>query len=180
MGPRLNNWEPKDTENFFNTLRRNKNKAKYDCIIGISGGLDSTFLAYQAVKVHGLRVKLFHVDAGWNTPQATANIHRLVSCLGCDFETRVVDWEALRQLQLAFLKSGVPHIDVPQDHAVLSSVYQQAAADGIPTVLNGGNFATEGIRNPLSWLYFGSDSVQLRDIAKRFNANLKDTQWQVL
>ena len=172
VAPKLNNWTRSEIEVFFANIKgRNKN-AKYDCLIGLSGGLDSSYLAYQAVHVNGLRVKLFHVDAGWNTPQATRNIYRLVSFLGCDFETRVVDWESLRQLQLAFFKSGVPHIDVPQDHAFLASVYAKANEDGIDTILNGGNYATEGIRNPLSWLYFGSDTRQLKDIAFKYNANI--------
>ena len=119
-----------------------------------------------------MRAKLFHVDAGWNTPQATRNIHKLVACIGGDFETKVIDWEALRQLQIAFFKSGVAHIDVPQDHAFIASVYAKANQCGIGTILNGGNFATEGIRNPLSWLYFGSDTRQLHDIASVFGADI--------
>ena len=172
VAPQLNNWTKNQIEFFFANIKERNKNAKYDCLIGLSGGLDSSYLAYQAVYVNGLRVKLFHVDAGWNTPQATRNIFRLVSFLGCDFETRVVDWESIRQLQLAFFKSGVPHLDVPQDHAFLASVYAKANDDGIDTILNGGNYATEGIRNPLTWLYFGSDTRQLKDIAAKYSANI--------
>lgn len=171
VAPRLNSWKEIETHNFFQFIKQSR-KGKYDCLIGLSGGLDSSFLAFKAVKTHGIKAKLFHVDAGWNTPQATKNIHRLIDHLGCDFETRVIDWDALRQLQIAFFKSGVPHIDVPQDHAFLAAVYSQASEDGISTILNGGNYATEGIRNPLSWLYFGSDTRQLRDIARVYNADI--------
>lgn len=174
VAPMLNRWSANQTATFFNRVKNNSANAQYDCLIGLSGGLDSSYLAYQAVKIHGLRAKLYHVDAGWNTPQATRNIHKLVSCLGCDFETKVVDWESLRQLQIAFFKSGVAHIDVPQDHAFLASVYAKANEDGIGTILNGGNFATEGIRNPLSWLYFGSDTRQLHDIASKFGADISN------
>ena len=170
--PRLNHWSEHQTAEFFVQIKNRTRGRKYDCLIGLSGGLDSSYLAYQAVKKYGLRAKLFHVDAGWNTPQATQNIHRLVAHLGSDFETKVVDWESLRQLQIAFFKSGVAHIDVPQDHAFLASVYNKANEDGIGTILNGGNFATEGIRNPLSWLYFGSDTRQLHDIALKFGADI--------
>lgn len=172
--PILNNWTYDQTEAFFEGVKRDGRKSAYDCLIGVSGGLDSSYLAYQAVKIFGVRAKLYHVDAGWNTPHATENIQRLVSCLGCDFETKVVDWESLRQLQIAFFRSGVAHIDVPQDHAFLASVYSKAYEDGINTILNGGNYATEGIRNPLSWLYFGSDVRQLKDIASTFGADISN------
>lgn len=174
VAPRLNQWSEIETENFFRDIKQKGINKKYDCLIGLSGGLDSSYLAYQAVKIHGLRAKLFHVDAGWNTPQATQNIHKLVSFLDCDFETKVVDWESLRQLQIAFFKSGVAHIDVPQDHAFLASVYAKANEDGINIILNGGNYATEGIRNPLNWLYFGSDTRQLNDIASIFSADISN------
>jgi len=174
VAPGLNNWSRKDTATFIQNLKSRAKRDKYDCIIGLSGGLDSSYLAYKVVKQFGLRAKLFHVDAAWNTPQATRNIHRLVAHLGCDFETKVVDWESLRQLQIAFFKSGVAHIDVPQDHAFLASVYGKANEEGIGTILNGGNFATEGIRNPLSWLYFGSDTRQLHDIAAKFGADISN------
>lgn len=172
--PRLNQWSQHETANFFLQIKNSGKGRKYDCLIGLSGGLDSSYLAYQAVARFGLRAKLFHVDAGWNTPQATQNIHKLVSYLGCDFETKVVDWESLRQLQIAFFKSGVAHIDVPQDHAFLASVYAKANSDRINTILNGGNYATEGIRNPLSWLYFGSDTLQLHDISSKFGADISN------
>ncbi len=172
--PQLNSWTEAETANFFQKIRLRGRGKEYDCLIGLSGGLDSSFLAYSAVKVHGLRAKLFHVDAGWNTPQATENIQRLVSFLGCDFETQVIDWESMRTLQIAFFKSGVPHIDVPQDHAFLASVYSKASENSMSVILNGGNFSTEGIRNPLGWLYFGSDTKQLGDIASKHGVDISN------
>ena len=176
VSPRLNAWSESDSKLFFDRIKEQNKSKPYDCLIGLSGGLDSSFLAYRAVKKYGLRAKVFHVDAGWNTPQATKNIHRLVEHLdlNLDFETKVVNWEAMRTLQLAFFRSGVAHIDVPQDHAFLASVYNKASNLGINTILNGGNYATEGIRNPLSWLYYGSDTRQLRDISKRFGGRLNN------
>lgn len=172
--PTLSAWNESQTQLFFDKIKKKNQKKSYDCLIGLSGGLDSSYLAYNAVKKYGLRAKLFHVDAGWNTPQATQNIFKLVNYLGCDFETKVIDWESMRSLQVAFFKSGVPHIDVPQDHAFLSSVYEHAHNNNINTILNGGNYATEGIRNPLSWLYFGSDTRQLKDIAIKFGGNIRN------
>lgn len=91
----------------------------FDCIIGMSGGIDSSYLTYLAKKELGLRPLVFHVDAGWNSQEAVNNIEKLVDKLGLDLYTEVIDWEEMRDLQLAYFKAGVPHIDTPQDHAFL-------------------------------------------------------------
>lgn len=140
----------------------------FDCILGMSGGLDSSYLLHKVVTVYGLRPLVFHVDAGWNTREAVNNIENLIKGLGLDLYTEVINWNEIRDLQLAFFKSGVAHLDVPQDHAFISVLYHYAAKYGIKYILNGGNFSTEGIRNPLSWLYYGSDAAQIKDISKKF------------
>ena len=140
----------------------------FDCILGMSGGLDSSFLLHKAVKDFGLSPLVFHVDGGWNTDIAVSNIQALVDGLGLDLYTEVINWNEMRDFQLAFFKSGVPHLDIPQDHAFVATLYNFADKHKIKYILNGGNIATECVRNPLEWLYYGTDMRQLRDIQSRF------------
>jgi N-acetyl sugar amidotransferase len=140
----------------------------FDCIIGMSGGIDSSYLTYLARAKLGLRPLVFHVDAGWNSQEAVNNIERLVDKLGLDLFTEVIDWEEMRDLQLAFFKSGVPHIDTPQDHAFFATMYDFAERFRVRHILTGANLSTECVRNPVEWMYYQSDSVQLRDIHRRF------------
>ena len=147
----------------------------FDCLMGMSGGIDSSFLLYKMVSEYGLRPLVFHVDAGWNSQIAVNNIERLVDGLGLDLYTEVINWEEIKALQLAFFKSGVPHIDVPQDHAFFATMYKFASKHKIKHILTGGNYSTECVRNPLEWMYYQSDSIQLRDIHRRFGSGeLKD------
>jgi len=147
----------------------------FDCLMGMSGGIDSSYLLYIMVKKYGLRPLVFHVDAGWNSQIAVNNIERLVDGLGLDLFTEVINWEEMKDLQLAFFKSGVPHIDVPQDHAFFATMYKFASKHKIKYILTGGNYSTECVRNPLEWMYYQSDSIQLRDIYKKFGTGkLKD------
>jgi len=139
----------------------------YDCILGLSGGVDSSFLCYLAHKL-GLRPLIFHVDAGWNTKVAVNNIEKLVDKLGLDLYTEVINWEEMKDLQIAFFKSGVSHIDAPQDHAFFATMYHFAEKNNIRYILTGANYSTECIRNPLEWMYYQSDSTQLNDIHQRF------------
>ena len=141
---------------------------EYDCIIGMSGGIDSSYLTYLAKEKLGLRPLVFHVDAGWNSQEAVNNIERIVDGLGLDLYTEVIDWEEMRDLQLAFFKAGVPHIDTPQDHAFFASMYQFAQRYDVRYILTGANYSTECIRNPLEWMYYQSDSVQIRDIHGKY------------
>ena len=139
----------------------------FDCIIGVSGGVDSSYLAYIAVEF-GLRPLVFHVDAGWNSQEAVNNIEKLVDKLGLDLYTEVIDWQEMRDLQLSYFKSGVPNIDTPQDHAFFATMYKFAEQHNIKYILTGANLSTECIRNPIEWMYYQSDSIQLRDIHARF------------
>lgn len=139
----------------------------FDCIIGMSGGIDSSYLTYIATEF-GLRPLVFHVDAGWNSQEAVNNIEKLIDGLGLDLYTEVIDWEEMRDLQLAFFKSGVPHIDTPQDHAFFATMYKFAEKHDVKYILTGANLSTECIRNPIEWMYYQSDSIQLRDIHRQF------------
>jgi N-acetyl sugar amidotransferase len=141
----------------------------FDCIIGMSGGIDSSYLTYVATNF-GLRPLVFHVDAGWNSQEAVNNIEKLIDHLRLDLFTEVIDWEEMRDLQLAFFKSGVPHVDTPQDHAFFATMYKFAERHGIKYILTGANYSTECIRNPIEWMYYQSDSIQLKDIHHRFGA----------
>lgn len=140
----------------------------FDCIIGMSGGIDSSYLTYIAKEKLGLRPLVFHVDAGWNSQIAVNNIERLVDGLGLELFTEVIDWEEMKDLQLAFFRSGVPHIDTPQDHAFFATMYKFATKHRIKYILTGANLSTECVRNPVEWMYYQSDSRQLRDIHRRF------------
>jgi N-acetyl sugar amidotransferase len=142
----------------------------FDCIIGMSGGVDSSYLLHLAKEKLGLRPLVFHVDAGWNSQQAVHNIEQMTDRLGLDLYTEVIDWEEMKDLQLSFFKSGVPHIDTPQDHAFFATMYKFAKKHGIKHILTGGNYSTECIRNPLEWMYFQSDSRQIRDIHNKFGS----------
>jgi N-acetyl sugar amidotransferase len=141
----------------------------YDCMIGISGGLDSSFLAHIAVKEFGLRPLFFHVDAGWNSDVSTHNIQKLMDGLGVDLYTEVVNWEEMKDLQRAFIKSQVPDIDTPQDLVFFSALYNYAAKNGYKYIITGGNFSTECVREPLAWgAYYQTDMVYIKDIHKKF------------
>ena len=140
----------------------------FDCIIGMSGGVDSSYLVYAAVELMGLRPLVFHVDAGWNSELAVSNIECIIDGLGLDLYTEVIDWEEMRDLQLSFFRSGVSHIDTPQDHAFFATMYKFASKYKVKSILTGSNLSTECIRNPIEWMYYQSDSVQIKDIHEKF------------
>ncbi len=150
------------------SLIKSAGKGKdYDCIMGISGGVDSSYLAYYATKVLGLRLLLVHVDTGWNSELAVKNIENIVKNLNLDLHTLVVDWEEMRDLQRAFFKSSVPNCDIPQDHAFIAALYSEAKKYGLKHILNGGNMSTESIL-PSSWGYDASDWVHIKDIHRKY------------
>ncbi len=141
----------------------------FDCIIGLSGGLDSSYAAYIAKEKMGLRPLLFHVDAGWNTDQAVGNIEKLVDGLGLDLYTEVVNWEEMKDLQTAFLRSQIADQDLPQDAAFFSGLYKFAREHRIKYVLTGANYSTECCREPEEWGgYPGIDKTLFTDIHRRF------------
>ena len=138
----------------------------YDCILGLSGGVDSSYLAVK-VKEWGLRPLVVHVDAGWNSELAVANIEKIVTHCKYDLHTHVVDWEEMRDLQLAYLRAGVANQDVPQDHVFFASMYHFATRNGIRYILTGGNWATEGIF-PSAWHGSAMDAINLKAIHRRY------------
>lgn len=141
----------------------------FDCIIGLSGGLDSSYAAYVVKEKMGLRPLLFHVDAGWNTDQAVGNIEKLVDGLGLDLYTEVINWEEMKDLQVAFLRSQIPDQDLPQDAAFFSALYKFANKHKIKYVITGSNYSTECCREPEEWGgYLGIDTLLFKDIHSRF------------
>ena len=143
-----------------------KNKP-YDCIIGLSGGVDSSYLLHYMKTHYDLRILAVHTDAGWNTHTAKRNISKLTEKLQIPLHTIKVDFDEMRDLTIAFLKSGVANCDVPQDHAFFGSLYNCAIQNNISCVLNGFNYATESVF-PFAWAHSAMDSLQLKDIHKRF------------
>ena len=150
-------------------IRASAKGRDFDCIIGLSGGLDSSYAAYVAKELMGLRPLLFHVDAGWNTDQAVGNIEKLIDGLSLELYTEVVNWEEMKDLQLAFLRSGIPDQDLVQDAAFFSGLYKFARRHGIKHIITGSNFSTECCREPEEWGgYLGIDTWLFNDIHRQF------------
>lgn len=139
---------------------------KHDCILGLSGGVDSSFLALK-VQEWGLRPLVMHVDAGWNTEAAAANITSIVNYCQYDLHTKFVNRDDMRDLHLAYLRAGISNQDVPQDHIFFASLYHYATKNNIKYVLSGGNLATEGIF-PSSWHGSAMDAINLKAIHKLY------------
>ena len=169
----LPNWDTGERgkqalEQIAAKIRTEGRGKEFDCILGMSGGIDSSYLTYIAKEKLGLRPLVFHVDAGWNSQQAVNNIEKIVDHLALNLHTEVINWEEMKDLQLAYFKSGVPHIDAPQDHAFFATMYHFAWKHKIKYILTGGNYSTECVRNPIEWMYYQSDSTQLKAIHGKF------------
>lgn len=157
----------KKLQDIVSNLKERGRGKDYDCIMGLSGGVDSSYLAWLAVKEFQLRPLVVHVDTGWNSELAVNNIQNIVQKLKIDLHTLVIDWNEIRDIQRAYFLSGVANLDVPQDHAFIASLYREAKKYGIRDVLNGGNMQTESVLPP-AWGYDASDAVNLRAIHRKF------------
>jgi N-acetyl sugar amidotransferase len=164
----INSSSEGDLKKLAHKIKKKGAKDKYDCIIGISGGTDSSFMLHYIITELKLRPLVFHVDGGWNTKSAVKNIYNLVKKLDLDLHVKVVDWEEMRLLQLAYFKSGLSNIDTPQDQAFIATLYHYANKNNIKYIFNGGNISTENVVMPMEWMYFTTDLRLLKDIAKRF------------
>jgi hypothetical protein len=140
----------------------------YDCIIGLSGGIDSAYLAHMVVKEFGLKPLAIHVDGGWNSEKAVRNINLIVDKLDIDLHTEVIEWHEMKDLQVAFLKSGVINQDIPQDHAFFASLYSAASKFGVKSFLSGVNLATESVRIENDSGHPSIDGKHLLAIHKQF------------
>jgi N-acetyl sugar amidotransferase len=166
-------WNPDDCgreylERLAGRIKKEGENKEFDCILGLSGGLDSSYMLHTMVKNYGVRPLVFHVDGGWNSEESVHNIQVLVDKLGIDLYTEVINWEEMRDFQLAWFKSGVPHIDIPQDHAFIAVLYKFAEKYHIKYILNGGNISTECIKMPYHLYYWGTDMRHINHIIKQF------------
>lgn len=148
-------------------IKRDGQGKSYDCVIGLSGGVDSSYVALQ-VKRLGLRTLGVHLDNGWNSDEAVSNIHQIVTKLGVDLHTHVLPWEEFRDLQKSFFRASVVNCEMPTDHAILAVLFQTAARFGVKHILSGSNFVSEGIFVPMAWGYDYRDWRNLKDIHRRY------------
>ena len=168
----LPNWNPNESneielKKIAEQIRKEGQGKEYDCILGLSGGTDSSYLAYIAKEKMGLRPLIYTVDTGWNLNVAVENIERLVKALDLDMYTEVINWDEMKDLQLAFFKAQVAYQDLPQDHVIFAGLYNYAVKNGIKYVLTGSNIATECVRPPIEWVHL-NDLTLIKDIHKQF------------
>ena len=166
-------FEPGDRQRRMDALVQNiqhSGKGKeYDCILGVSGGADSSYTAYLAKKV-GLRPLAVHFDNGWNSELAVDNIKKLLSALNIDLYTHVVDWDEFCDLQKSFLKASVPNAEIPTDHAINALMWNTAHRHGVKYILSGSNLKTEGVM-PLAWTYTAHDLYHIQAVHNRFGSS---------
>lgn len=141
----------KELQKLVSDIKESGKGKKYDCILGLSGGLDSSYMLHLAVKEWGLRPFVFHIDAGWNLPVAEENIRRMTDKLGVELHIEKMDWDELREMQLAWFRTGLELLDAPQDHAFIALIDRYSMELNVKYILNGYNICTEIIADPASW-----------------------------
>lgn len=154
-------------ESMIDKIKKNGLNKKYDCLLGVSGGVDSSYLAYLC-KFYDLRPLIIHFDNGWNSELATNNIQHILSKLQFDFQTHVINWEEFKDLQLSYFKAGVVDLEFPTDHAIMASMFHIAKQHRIKYVLSGHNIVTEGTYLPKSWVHSKLDYINLKDIHSKY------------
>lgn len=159
-----------DLESTINRIKDDGKNREYDCIVGVSGGIDSSYVLHLALKV-GLRPLAVHMDNGWNSALAQTNIARLIKTTNVDLYTHVIEWTVYRNMLQAFLQSDVVDIELLYDNAMLSVNYRLANRFGIKWILGGMNTSTEGVRMPLNWSWFKFDTLNIKDILKKNGCN---------
>ena len=161
----------KELKELISAIKKSGKGKKYDCILGLSGGLDSSYLLHLAVKEWGLHPYVFHIDCGWNLPVAEENIERLASKLNVEVHTKHMDWDELREMQLAWFRTGLEALDAPQDHAFIALIDELSLKIGVKYILNGWNITTEAIADPASWGKGAGptgDSTYIKDVIKKY------------
>lgn len=169
------NWEKKKIE-FDVVIKKIKEDGKgrdFDCLLGMSGGMDCSYMLHLAVKELGLRPLVFHVDGGWDSELAVNNIQMMVEKLGLDLYTEVINWEEMKAYQLACFKSGTPYLDGPQDRAFIGAVYKFAEKHNIKYILNGYNYSSEFCSYPIKYYYLPDRTFRNDILAKYCNNPLK-------
>ena len=147
-------------------LKKEGQGRPYDCVLGLSGGVDSSYMALLAVKL-GLRPLVVHFDNGWNNELAVANVERITRHLGLHLETFVMDWPEFRDLQRAYFKASVLDLEVPTDHMIFGALYQMAVKHDIRIILSGNNYRTEWLL-PKAWYYSKFDLENIRAIHRKY------------
>ena len=153
-------------ERVVEQIKKEGKGREYDCVCGVSGGIDSTMVLYL-VKQMGLRPLAVHMDNGWNSELAVANVQRVLDRLDVDLLTLVIDWEEFRDLQFAFLRSSIANAEIPTDHAIIAPLYRLASERGIRHIMSGGNIVTEAVM-PDSWMYDAKDSRLIKDVYRKY------------
>jgi N-acetyl sugar amidotransferase len=156
----------KELKGLYKKIKQQGKGKEYDCVMGISGGVDSTYAIYLAKKA-GLRPLAVHLDNGWNSELSVKNIENCLKKLGIELYTYVLDWEEFKDIQLSFLKAGVPDLEIPTDHAIIALLFDVARKNNIKYVLTGENTATESIM-PRKWSQGHSDWKYIRAVHKKF------------
>ncbi len=141
----------KELGDLIGEIKRKGQGKPYDCILGLSGGLDSSYMLHLAVKEWGLRPFVFHIDAGWNLPVSERNVKKMTDKLGVELHVEKMDWNEMREMQLAWFRTGLEPLDAPQDHAFIALIDRFSRELGVKYILNGYNIATEAIADPASW-----------------------------
>lgn len=161
----------KELELLIHDIQKKGAGKEYDCILGLSGGLDSSYMLHLAVKEWGLRPFVFHIDAGWNLPVAEENIKKITNKLGVKLHIEKMDWTEMREMQLAWFRTGLEMLDAPQDHAFVALIDRYSRKLGVKYILNGYNISTEIIADPDSWNQGGGptgDGKYMRDVIKKY------------
>lgn len=155
----------------INRIKKCGEGKQYDCILGMSGGLDSTYMLHLAVKEWGLHPFVFHIDCGWNLPVAESNIRKVCEHLGVELHVEKMDWDELREMQLAWFRTGMEMLDAPQDHAFIALIDRFSRELGVRYILNGYNICTEIVADPVSWTNDGGptgDGTYMKDVIKKY------------
>lgn len=159
-----------ELHDLITAIKKSGEGKPYDCILGLSGGLDSSYMLHLAVTEWGLRPFVFHIDCGWNLPVAEGNIKRLTDKLGVELHVEKMDWNELREMQLAWFRTGLEALDAPQDHAFIALIDRFSRELGVKYILNGYNIATEIIADPASWNKGAGptgDSTYMKDVIRK-------------
>lgn len=160
-----------ELQELINKIKKSGEGKQYDCILGLSGGLDSTYMLHLAVKEWGLRPFVFHIDCGWNLPVAEDNIRKVCNGLGVELHIEKMDWNELREMQLAWFRTGMEMLDAPQDHAFIALIDRFSRELGVKYIMNGYNICTEIVADPVSWSCDGGptgDGTYMKDVIKKY------------
>lgn len=162
----------KELNDLITAIKKSGKGKEYDCILGLSGGLDSSYMLHLAVKEWGLRPYVFHIDCGWNLPVAEKNVKKLTDKLSVKLHIKHMNWDEMREMQLAWFHTGLEALDAPQDHAFIALIDELALKLGVKYILNGYNIATEAIADPASWGRGAGptgDGTYMKDVVKKYS-----------